>query len=328
VFFKNLNGITIHYISGPGRRQCPDCGGWVHRRYEVCACGHVFDDTYNATRELVRLAIEPEIIEQAKRMSGQKTFSDTIEYAAKMFLPTIARNLHAAGFRSTDANYRVYPVSITTIEAIDKAAERRGVSRAALIRALLILKARESLTPAERSEEDARFEAALACPESNPEPKRRRREPKPKRKKREAKRYTCNGETLTASEWAKKLGRSRERIRQRLEKYPIEVALYMVPPTPSPRPGRRHLRGSSDTRKQYTCNGETLTIKEWAEKLNLSVDVLRYRLKNNSPAMVLSGNWDRKRKEYTFDGQTMTLPQWAEKMGVDTATAYYRVTVQ
>jgi hypothetical protein len=118
---------------------------------------------------------------------------------------------------------------------------------------------------------------------------------------------------MIASEWAKKLGRSRERIRQRLEKYPVEVALYAVPYTP------QHYERS------YTCNGETLTVREWAEKLGLSVDVLRSRIKNNSPEVVLSGNWDRRRKMYVFDDQAMTLPQWAEKMGVSLNTAYMRI---
>jgi hypothetical protein len=267
---------------------------------------------------MVRLAIDPEIIEQAKRASGQRTFSDTIKHAAERFLPTIAKSLHAAGFQPTDANYRIFPVSIATIEAIDNASDLCGVSRNAVIRALLVLKARE-VTPAEQSEEDAQFKAILAaCSELSLKQKRRRREPKPKPKKREPKQYTCNGETLTASEWAKKLGRSRERIRQRLEKYPVEVALYAVPPAPPLRTGRF-------PEKRRTCNGETLTTKEWAEKLKITVDTLRYRLKHSSPEIVLSGNWERRRKMYVLDDQAMTLPQWAEKMGTSLDIAYMRI---
>ena len=40
--------------------------------------------------------------------------------------------------------------------------------------------------------------------------------------------YTHNGETLTMSGWAKRLGVTRERMRQRFNHYPVDVAIEGV----------------------------------------------------------------------------------------------------
>lgn len=43
--------------------------------------------------------------------------------------------------------------------------------------------------------------------------------------------------------------------------------------------------------KTYTYSGETLTVTQWARKLNVSLQTLRYRLKNKTIEQALNNNY-------------------------------------
>jgi len=81
-----------------------------------------------------------------------------------------------------------------------------------------------------------------------------------------------NGFALTQTEWAKKLGLSRERIRQRLKKYPVNEALSKV----------NHCIGCRP-KLFFTVGGETLSINEWSKRSGLSYVTIYQRLKRGIP---------------------------------------------
>ena len=78
-----------------------------------------------------------------------------------------------------------------------------------------------------------------------------------------------NGETLCLLDWAKRLGITHSTLRVRLEQWPLEKALT-TPPTPS----------KKSTAKMLTHNGDTLTVKEWASKLDIPYSTLCYKLRH------------------------------------------------
>ena len=84
------------------------------------------------------------------------------------------------------------------------------------------------------------------------------------------------------SAWARELGISRERVRQRLAKGPVEYALNLnrLPP-PKPRPPRLP--------KTLTYRGETHSLSEWAQRLGISEATLSLRCRKFGPAAALSG---------------------------------------
>jgi predicted DNA-binding transcriptional regulator AlpA len=91
-----------------------------------------------------------------------------------------------------------------------------------------------------------------------------------------ATRYTCNGETLTMREWAKKLGCTRQCIHLRLKSYPPEIALDPIKWAKYP----MHIGHSGGkVAKRYACNGKSLTIREWAKKLGYRECTIYERLK-------------------------------------------------
>ena len=80
---------------------------------------------------------------------------------------------------------------------------------------------------------------------------------------------TVNGETLCLADWAKRLGVETSTIRGRLARgWDIEEALTTPPNERST--SRTHL---------ITFRGETLRLSEWAERIELTPDAIRYRLK-------------------------------------------------
>lgn len=91
-----------------------------------------------------------------------------------------------------------------------------------------------------------------------------------------ATKYTCNGETLTIRAWAKKLGCTRQCIHLRLKSYPPEIALDPIKWALWPMHAS-HSGGKIATR--HTCNGKSLTIREWAEKLGYRECTIYERLK-------------------------------------------------
>jgi hypothetical protein len=81
--------------------------------------------------------------------------------------------------------------------------------------------------------------------------------------------------------------------------------------------------------KLYTYGGESLSIKEWAKRLNVSYSAIQHRLKAGHPLEVAltaprlppvkSG------RKYTHGGQSLRLREWAEQLGVTDAVLRYRL---
>jgi hypothetical protein len=139
-FFWRVRGILVHSTKGTGRRRCPNCKLWIHLRHKVCACGHDFNDVYNGIKELLRLPLDTHDIELAKMVTGGSTFRETMDHAAKAFLPIISKNLKEAGFRPHDEIFwRTWPVSVDTVKMIDDVAASSGTSRVSIVRALIAL---------------------------------------------------------------------------------------------------------------------------------------------------------------------------------------------
>ena len=74
--------------------------------------------------------------------------------------------------------------------------------------------------------------------------------------------------------------------------------------------------------EKISHGGETLSLREWAEKLGLNISTLSWRLRVWPLEKALSpGLFQRGRKklpvptELTFDGRTMSLDAWAEEIG-------------
>jgi len=157
VFFRDVNGVLVHYTPGTGRRMCPVCRGWVKWRDQKCGCGHQFPDIGDipkgmrrkiGKREMVKIGFAPEIVERARAKVKTGNFRDALDEAIGTFLPVVDKNLQSAGFsqRQSD-NIRIWPVSISNIEELDEVASKYGVPRTDIIRAVMTLFADTDLPP-------------------------------------------------------------------------------------------------------------------------------------------------------------------------------------
>ncbi|MFA5767620.1 MAG: hypothetical protein WC919_06885 [Candidatus Paceibacterota bacterium] len=95
---------------------------------------------------------------------------------------------------------------------------------------------------------------------------------------RQDKEYTYEGETLSLSGWATKLGCKENTLYQYLLNHSIEQAVKL------------------HTRKMLTCDDESHTLTEWAKKLGISASSLCGRLNSYPPEVALSPkNWENRR---------------------------------
>ena len=135
-------------------------------------------------------------------------------------------------------------------------------------------------------------------------------------------RYTYNGKTATAAEWAKVTGIPEAALHYRLthrKMWTVERALT-TPYSPQSGVHPTHL----------TLNGETLSVKEWAEKLGIRENTLRMRMyRGHDVATVLDPNVNescvRKELSVTFNGETHNLRTWAEITGISVQTLSLRM---
>lgn len=134
--------------------------------------------------------------------------------------------------------------------------------------------------------------------------------------------YTYNGKTASAAEWAKITGVPEETLHYRLthrKMWTMERALT-TPYSPQSGVHPTHL----------TLNGETLSVKEWAEKLGIRENTLRMRIyRGHDVATVLDPNVNescvRKELSVTFNGETHNLRTWAEITGISVQTLSLRI---
>ena len=123
----------------------------------------------------------------------------------------------------------------------------------------------------------------------------------------------CSGEILSIAEWAKELGLTHQRIRQRLERYPVHVALSGIK--------NKGRRGAMYT---YTLGGKTQTLNEWAKELGLPSYTLYERLRI-AGEKALDSNYKPNRGKYMFRGRRQTLMAWAKELGVSAPALYQRL---
>ncbi|WEJ80962.1 hypothetical protein EQ718_24135 (plasmid) [Paracoccus versutus] len=111
-----------------------------------------------------------------------------------------------------------------------------------------------------------------------------------------------------------------ERMRKQIANAPTIDQLFSVRKKPS-RPG-----------KTLTHQGETLTINEWAERLNLQPHTICARLKNGlsveealSPDKLPTGQKSRQPRWITHNGETRTVRDWSQRLGLKPVTIHYRL---
>jgi len=108
--------------------------------------------------------------------------------------------------------------------------------------------------------------------------------------------YTVNGETLRMADWSKKLGVTREAIGQRLTRYPPDIALDPEKWANRQIKSNHGIKGrkgygrdnkrvyvESPSERTITVGGETMTVRQWADKLGISYDRMRKRFQNFAP---------------------------------------------
>ena len=89
--------------------------------------------------------------------------------------------------------------------------------------------------------------------------------------RRSSVKFTFNGETLSISEWARKLHISRGTLWSRIKKHHMSIEQALTMPVGASR-GKNHFE------KLITFNGETLNQKEWAKRLGMFPTSLQRRL--------------------------------------------------
>lgn len=70
--------------------------------------------------------------------------------------------------------------------------------------------------------------------------------------------------------------------------------------------------------------GETMTLVEWSERLNLNPKTLKGRLRRMSVDDAL-GTPANPRRTITHEGRTLTLAQWSKETGITRKNLYARV---
>lgn len=93
----------------------------------------------------------------------------------------------------------------------------------------------------------------------------------------------------------------------------------------------RKIQANNTRRNRYiTYNGETHTVPEWAEILNLKYDVLIHRLAHGwSVEKAIETpfrNFERHDRTYTFNGETHNLKEWSKILHINYRTLLNRIS--
>lgn len=154
--------------------------------------------------------------------------------------------------------------------------------------------------------------------------------------RRSGKLYTCNGESLTISQWVAKLGISKQRIHQRLDRYPLEEALSAVSHRPN---------GGGRPCKVIEWDGHQMTKRQWAAHLGVTFHQFNYRYRCyglsertfkpptgtepsdwiESISFARSGKRGRPPAIIKWDGKAMTVKQWAASLNITVPALHARL---
>lgn len=136
--------------------------------------------------------------------------------------------------------------------------------------------------------------------------------------KTRAKLHEHDGQRKTLKQWAKQYGLTTTVLQSRIYKTGLTLAQALTyKPKKSP--------------CLFTYNGETLNVKQWAERIDISHGTLASRLrhgmsieqaltapvqqgrpKGSKPVNLIRPATER----HTVKGESLTLPQWAERIGI------------
>jgi hypothetical protein len=126
---------------------------------------------------------------------------------------------------------------------------------------------------------------------------------------------TYRGKTQTLLEWAKKKGIKafvlHERVKwgwpvKKIMTTPVDPAWVMPAEEPKPSPKARRL----------THQGETLALKQWAERIGIGYLTIKGRVARGWPVERILEAPLRTRKTITHQGKTLTIRQWAKETGI------------
>jgi hypothetical protein len=148
---------------------------------------------------------------------------------------------------------------------------------------------------------------------------------KSRHKSKNTKRYTVNGVTMTLSEWAKKLKRSRQAIYARIQKYPIEIALgsSAVPK----RFIKRRIAEMKETNKQkYQFNGQLLTLKELSTVCDITDEIIENYICKLGETVALERLMQITSNHlFTYRGEAHTIDEWAAKRNCSIRSMRFRL---
>jgi AraC-like DNA-binding protein len=75
--------------------------------------------------------------------------------------------------------------------------------------------------------------------------------------------------------------------------------------------------------KEYTHDGETLSIRKWATKLRCKENTLYQYLRDHTIEQAVKLH--TRKKSLTCDGETLTLTQWSKKLGITPSSLFDRL---
>ena len=132
---------------------------------------------------------------------------------------------------------------------------------------------------------------------------------------------TFNGKTQSMSQWAKELGISYKKLKQRIRSVDLgKTSLYHA------------FRCDDIKHRIYSFEGQSKCLTEWANEKGINVTTLHSRINKQGMSFEKAISFrltsefqpQCRKKIIEIDEERLTLPEWAEKMGVNPTTIYNR----
>jgi hypothetical protein len=138
---------------------------------------------------------------------------------------------------------------------------------------------------------------------------------------------TFDGETHCVSEWAELLNITKYQIWNRLKSgWSLDRVFFAEP------------YESDYNSHKYTCQGETMTLRQWSKKLGVDRGTLEARIwRGLSLEKVFSKDdgrrtrTDRRRCDnrlLSYNGQTHDLAEWSRRTGIAYSVLYYKAVTR
>lgn len=131
---------------------------------------------------------------------------------------------------------------------------------------------------------------------------------------------TYEGITDSVSGHAKRLGISKDKALRRYNKgWPLEKVFSEENFLNDDRPSQR---------RYISCDGETLSLQEWAKRLGVEVNVILARIDRGwteQEAVSTPKQGKGSARLLTYQGETLPINGWAKKLGMNFSTIHLRV---